>query len=64
MRYPDVIVPLSNEDGNAFSILGRCSLALRCGGASAEDIAEFHAEATSGDYDNLLATVTKWVSVK
>ena len=61
VRFPEVNVQLVGEDGNAFSILGRVSRALRRGGATEEEIKEFHDEATSGDYDHLLGTVLEWV---
>lgn len=28
-KYPEITVPLTNRDGNAFAILGRCQTALR-----------------------------------
>lgn len=64
VRFADVEVQLVGEDGNAFAILGRVSRALRKGGATAAEVDEFMTEATSGDYDNLLATCMRWVSVK
>ncbi len=63
VRYPDVEVELVGQDGNAFFILGTVQRALRQGGASQSEIDEFHAEATDGDYDHLLQTTMKWVSV-
>jgi len=60
-RYPDVQVQLSGEDGNAFAILGRTAGALRAAGVPQEEIDEFFAEATSGDYDHLLQTTMAWV---
>ena len=54
-------VKLDGEDGNAFAILGRVIGALRRGGADKEYIDKFKNEATSGDYDNLLITVCKYV---
>jgi len=60
-KYPEITVQLVGEDGNAFSILGRVTRALRRGGATIDDINEFQREATSGDYDNLLRTVCKYV---
>jgi hypothetical protein len=62
VKYPEVYVPLVGEDGNAYAILGRVTRALKRAGVSAEEVAEFRAEATSGDYDNLLRTVLAWVS--
>jgi hypothetical protein len=61
-RYPEVQVQLSGEDGNAFAILGRTSVALRAAGVSQEEIDAYFAEATSGDYDHLLQTTMAWVS--
>ena len=60
-KYDNVKVKLVGEDGNAFSILGRVQKALRQAGVSREEIPEFQNEATSGDYDHLLATVMEWV---
>jgi len=61
-RYPDVEVALVGEDGNAFAILGRASKALRRAGVSQAEREAFMSEAMSGDYDNLLATVMRWVA--
>jgi len=61
IRFPDVTVQLSGEDGNAFAILGRVTKALRRGGARDPQIQEFLDEARSGDYDHLLATVMERV---
>lgn len=63
IKYPDVSVQLTGEDGNAFFIIGKVVRALKKGGASAADVEQFKAEAMSGDYDNLLITCMKWVSV-
>lgn len=63
-RYPDVTVQLSGDDGNAMFIIGKVARALRRAGAPAEDVAEFTTEATSGDYDNVLATAMRWVEVE
>jgi hypothetical protein len=57
------VLVLVGEDGNAFSILGRARQALRLAGRSDEWEA-FAAEATSGDYDRLLATVMDWFEVE
>ena len=62
-KYPDVIVPLVGEDGNAFAILGRVDEALRRAGADRDERKEFYDEATEGDYDHLLSTVMRWVLV-
>jgi len=54
------IVKLVGEDGNAFSILGRCRTAARKAGMPKEQFDAFMEEATSGDYNHLLATVMKY----
>jgi hypothetical protein len=59
-KYPDIIVKLTDEDGNAFSVLGRCRKAAEDAGVSDEEINAFMKEATSGDYENLLQTVMRW----
>lgn len=67
-RYPNVTVTLVGTDGNAFSVLGNVRRALanaeRAGTAEPGAAAEFMAEATAGDYDNLLATAMRWVDVR
>lgn len=62
-KYPDVHVELVGQDGNAFAILGRVNGAMIRADISREERDAFLAEATSGDYNHLLRTVTKWVSV-
>ena len=49
------------EDGNAFSILGRVSRALRRAGMP-EKAEEYLARATAGDYDHLLAVTLEYVT--
>ena len=60
IKYPNVKVKLVGEDGNAMSIIGRCRTAMRRAGLSRELQTEFSDEATSGDYNNVLATCMKW----
>jgi hypothetical protein len=61
-KYPDVKVKLVGNDGNAFAILGRVIRAMRKADIGDAEIKAFQNEATSGDYDNLLATCMRWVS--
>ena len=49
------------EGGNAFAILGRTTGALRRAGLPQEEIDDYVAEATSGDYDHLLQTTMRWI---
>ena len=54
---------LVGTDGNAFSILGKARRVLRDAGRD-DAWTTFEAEATSGDYDHLLATVMNWFEVE
>ena len=48
-------VKLIGEDGNAFAVMGSVKNALKRAGADQEYIDRYLKEATSGDYDHLLA---------
>jgi SOS response regulatory protein OraA/RecX len=63
VKYPEVAVELVGRDGNAFAIMARVKRELRRAGVSREEIDEFLAECMSGDYDHLLQTCMKWVTV-
>ena len=63
-KYPDITVQLTSKDGNAFYILGICLRAMRRAGLSQEEREAFQAEATSGNYDHLLATCMEWFNVE
>ena len=56
-------VKLVGKDGNAFNLIALCRKALREAGLE-EQIKEFTAEATSGDYDHLLQTCCKYCDVE
>lgn len=71
--YPDVVVQLSGQDPNAFAIMARVKEALRRHFRETESkewaqIApiwdKYLAEATAGNYNELLQTTMKWVSVR
>lgn len=68
-KYPNVNVKLIGEDGNAFSIMGRVTQALKSqlrgqytGSEIADICNQYLNEAKSGNYDNLLVTTMNWVS--
>lgn len=63
VKYPEVQVELVGQDGNAFAIMGAVSKALRRAGVDKSEIDEYLNESMSGDYDNLLRTAMRWVSV-
>ena len=63
IKYPHIYVPLIGEDGNAFAIIGRVRRALRVANVPDAKVNQFTKQATSGNYDHLLATVTEWVNI-
>ncbi len=63
MKYPDVTVNLSNNDGNSFFIIARTAKALRRHGVAESIIDEYRDQAMCGDYDNVLQTTMLWVDV-
>ena len=60
----DVDVELVGHDGNAYAIMGRVQTALKEAGATKDDLSQYFAESTAGDYDNLLRVAMDWVNVK
>lgn len=63
MAKHDITVKLIGEDGNAFSIMGAVTKAMREADLPAEEISAYRAEAMAGDYDALLRTTMQWVNV-
>ena len=62
MSKTGITLNLQNVSGNAFAILGVARRAMeRAGKRELWDA--FHKEATSGDYNNLLCTVSDWFDV-
>jgi hypothetical protein len=63
IKYPDVEVQLVGASGNAGAIVGEVARALKNYGVSREEVEEFRMDAYSGDYNYLLQTAMRWVSV-
>ena len=64
LKQTGIRVRLIGENGNAFMVLGKVRAALRRAGYGQEFIKAFTDEATGGDYNHLLATVTQVVEVE
>jgi hypothetical protein len=64
VKYPNITVELTNQDGNALLILGTVRTALRRAGVPQPEIDLFFHEAVDGDYNDLLLTCMKWVNVE
>lgn len=63
IKYPNIVVDLSTIDGNAFSVMGAVTRAMSRAGVDLDEINQYRREATSGNYDNLLAVTMNWVSI-
>ena len=63
VKYPHIKAKLTGQDGNAFNLMGIVTNALRNGKVPNDEVNKFLDEAWSGDYNHLLVTCTKWVSV-
>ena len=63
MAKTTIKVNLLNGDSNAFIIIGKVTRALKEGGRK-DLVEEFRDEATSGNYNQLLVTVMKYVEVE
>jgi hypothetical protein len=63
-KFPHITSEIIGHDGNAFNLLGIVQRDMRRAKVSYEDQKQFLEEAMSGDYDNLLITIMKWVNVR
>lgn len=63
-KYPEIVVQLSGQDGNAFGVMGAVVKALKAAKTTKEERDTFMQEATRGDYNELLATCMRWVVVQ
>jgi len=63
VKYPEIEVQLTGNDGNAYAIMGAVRRALKRAKVSADEIAEYTKQSMSGDYDNLLRVAMSWVTV-
>ena len=63
-RYPEIEVTLTGQDGNAFNVLGLVNRALQRASIPQATRTQFLNEAMAGNYDHLLATCMRWVTVK
>ncbi len=61
-KQTGVRVRLVGEDGNAFAIMGRVRQAMKRARVPRETIDAYTAEATSGDYYNLLKVTLEYVT--
>ena len=56
-------IDLSVIDGNAYAIMGAAQRILKQAGATPEELSQYLEESMSSDYENLVATVGKWLVV-
>ena len=63
IKYPEIVVQLSNLSGNGFVIASRVIEALEGARVPEAEIEEYREDAMSGDYGHLLSVTMKWVKV-
>lgn len=63
-KFPDVVVDFSNQNGNAFAVMGIVIKAMRRAKVSESDIEQYKSEAMSGDYNNLLRVTMEYVEIE
>ena len=61
-KYPDIeiTIRIREPEGNAYAILGNCKVLMQENDIEKSEQDLFQKEATSSDYEALLATVSKW----
>ena len=64
IKYPNITVQLTGNDGNAFAIMGATTRAMKLAKVSPEEINAYREQAMSGDYDHLLQVTMEWVNVE
>jgi hypothetical protein len=64
VKYPEIEVQLTGNDGNAYSIMGAVSKALKRAEVPQIEIDQYINRSMSGDYDNLLQVAASWVQVR
>ena len=62
-KFPHIIVQMSGEDGNPVAIVSRVCKAMQRASIDKEDVDAFRTEALSGNYDHVLQTAFKTVTV-
>ena len=63
IKYPNIVVDLSTIDGNAFSVMGAVTRAMKKHGLPTSEVDAYRKEAMSGNYNNLLTVTMNWVAV-
>jgi hypothetical protein len=63
-RFPEVelTVDIFGTEGNAFFLISKVRRELAYHDASEEEVEEFDKEAKSGDYQNVLDTIGRWIT--
>lgn len=56
--------PVYPFDGNAFSVMGAATKAMKAAGASKADVDEYTKDAMSGDYNHLLRVTMEAVDLR
>ena len=63
-KHPAAAIDVDILDGNPLSIVAAVSQALRRQGVPSSSVHDFQGRALSGDYDHVLRTAARWVSLR
>lgn len=63
IKYPDITIILFDEWENSFLIMGKVIQEMKNAKFSQDQFDEYLEDATSGDYDNMLAITKSYVNV-
>lgn len=59
-KHKQLVLQLTEQDGNAWAIIGRASKLMQDNDIEKSTIQQFTEEATSGDYEHLIKTCVNW----
>jgi len=63
IKFPNIDVKITDNNGNAFFIIGAVIKAMKRGGCTKEQVDTYKKAAQSGNYDNLLRVTMDTINV-
>ena len=63
VKYPEIEVQITGNDGNAYAIMSSIQKAMRRAEIPQHEIEQYLNQSMSGGYDNLLRVAMNWVTV-
>lgn len=63
-KYPNIIVELSDKNGNVFNLMALCTQEMKRAGLTKEEQEEFRKQMMHSDYDNAIITCLNWFTIE